>query len=385
MKDEFQDRRNRWGDFAGRSLMTLILVFAVIAAIPFLSNAADRFDARKCSLTVKAIGEYQESLAYSDLVIDLYKIADASPYPGSDGYFFSLDQVYADLVIGNDMKGEDWSRIAQMAAEIALSGDSKQVPVKQLDFNIQSENDLDAGLYLLIARNKDAKVEDYVDHVTVTDDEEKTESKIVTKAYVDEYIYTFSPELVALPSKPEEAGVINTANSGDWIFDMEVFLKPEQNARYGALKIIKTLKNYNASNGPATFVFDVEAVWKDKNVYSNVVSVVFNDPGVKEIIVEKIPVGAEVTVTEVYTGASYKLITEKEQTAVITEDMVDPSFVSFTNDYDERQNGGHSITNCFKYEVEENPETDTDTNTKLRLGEWKLEQLYDMSQNEEDS
>lgn len=385
MKNEFHYIRNRRGGFAGKPFITLTLAFILIVTMPLPGRAAGRFDERKCSLTVKAIEEYQEDLTDSDLVIDLYKIADASPYAGSDGYSFSLKPAYENLVIGRDMSGEDWGNIAQEAAMIALGendGGSVQTPEKLLDFNEPGSADLDAGLYLLIARNKDSKTEDYVDYIIPEDGQVENEKKIVTKAFTDEYVYTFLPELVSLPGKPEENGVVNTANSGDWIFDAEAFLKPEQGSRYGLLKIVKTLEKYNVSNGPATFVFDVEAVLKGEKVYSDVVSIVFKDPGVEEILVEKIPVGAEVTVTEVYTGASYKLISDASRETTIVEDLLDPSSVSFTNDYDERQNGGHSITNHFTYEAEEN--TETDSNTKVRPGAWKLEQLYDLSQDKED-
>ena len=48
-----------------------------------------------------------------------------------------------------------------------------------------------------------------------------------------------------------------------------------------------------------------------------VVSLVFDGPGTKSVLVEDIPAGTVVTVTEVYSGASYELTTEASQTTTI--------------------------------------------------------------------
>ena len=63
--------------------------------------------------------------------------------------------------------------------------------------------------------------------------------------------------------------------------------------------------------------------------------------------IEHIPAGANVTVTEVYSGASYELTTEATQHAVIAAD--DIAGVSFENEYDHRNNGGSSVVNRFTY------------------------------------
>lgn len=422
MKKEFHIRRNLRGSFVGKSLITLALVFAIIVTMPFLSNASELksesapSDSKvKCSLTVKSTvkdkntgnggntGEDGDNTGSNntgedgdntdsnntetsdrwdipdEFLVDLYLVADVKWYNNSDGYYYELCSPYNNKIkIDKDMTAEKWRTLSQQAAEIALADNNGDSPVKA-GAKINEKIDVPAGLYLLIVRGTDPE-----EYITKNKD-----GDIVTQAYSGEYIYTFLPELVSIPSKaPDANGVINTANPGDWIYDMEVYLKPERSARYGNLKITKTLDRYNTSNGPTTFVFDIEAELNGKIVYSNVVSMVFDDSGTNELVVENIPVGAKVTVTEVYSGACYKLTSSEKLEVTISADLKDPATVSFENDYDERTNGGHGVTNHFTYKAEEGKDPNTDsgdgTNETVTTGEWKLEQIYDLPQREED-
>lgn len=54
---------------------------------------------------------------------------------------------------------------------------------------------------------------------------------------------------------------------------------------------------------------------------------------------------------EVYSGASYTLVSEGTQTATIVANEV--ASVAFTNDYDETNRGGGSVTNHFANSEEE--------------------------------
>ena len=133
-------------------------------------------------------------------------------------------------------------------------------------------------------------------------------------------------------------------------------LKVEKLDRYGDLVINKVLDAYNATLGGATFVFQVEATKVDVDteeaivVYSNVVSMTFDGTGKDSIVIRDIPAGAEVTVTEVYSGASYKVTTDAVQTGqILAEDII--SF-DFENTYDGGLNGGSGIVNRFTYDSE---------------------------------
>ena len=169
------------------------------------------------------------------------------------------------------------------------------------------------------------------------------------------YEYHFKPYLISLPGNnydPETEG-----SSDDWVYTASVGLKPEKLDRYGDLKIIKNLDTYNETIDGATFVFKVEATKTDvdtkkpKVVYSNVVAIDFNAPGEKFVLIEDIPAGADVTVTEIYTGASYKLTSDAVKTTVIIADGEEgaPATVDFSNTYDYHLNGGNGVVNSFIY------------------------------------
>ncbi len=117
--------------------------------------------------------------------------------------------------------------------------------------------------------------------------------------------------------------------------------------RYGNLIIIKDLVSFEVSED-ATFVFKIEGTMGDKTVYSNVAVLTFSasDPnGSMSAILEHIPAGAKVTVTEVYTGSKYELISDPEETAVIM--AKDSVAVGFENNYTTQDIGGHGAANIF--------------------------------------
>ena len=122
---------------------------------------------------------------------------------------------------------------------------------------------------------------------------------------------------------------------------------------YGDLRITKYLTKFELSED-ATFVFDVVGTkgvddeGKPIVVYSNVAVLTFSKdaPAASmSTILEHIPSGALVTVTEVYTGSHYELTTEADQTAEIV--AAHTVSVNFTNDYNEEETGGHGAANIF--------------------------------------
>ena len=83
----------------------------------------------------------------------------------------------------------------------------------------------------------------------------------------------------------------------------------------------------------------------------------FTAPGYKEIRIKDLPAGAEVTVTEVYSGASYELVSEAVQTAVIVvegteEEPNETAKVEFENTYNKKFGGGSGVVNTFTYDGE---------------------------------
>ncbi len=321
-------------------LLAVVLAFGAAAFTPAIDGTARAVDFDKaCSLTVNpGSGEFSEDLASAGIVIDLYPVAGAVPVDGHDTYTYDFTGDFASLSISDQPDQDEWKALSQKAAAIALKDVEPSVKGAAA---WEAIPDLSCGLYLVIARGGDR--EDYV----VTVENEAGEQSIATVAYSGEYIYTIAPALVSLPGKEaDENGDSMTSGSGEWIYDVETDLKIQRALRYGALEITKRLASYETKD-PATFVFSVEAKLKDKTVYSDVVSLTFTAPGEKKTLIEKIPVGAQVTVTEVYSGAVYEPTVSAEQTAVIEAEQA--ANVTFENDYNETHKGGGSVVNRFDY------------------------------------
>lgn len=414
MKNEFHGRRNRWGGFKGRTLITLVLVLSMIISVPLLSKAADetpssskRFDkSQKGKLTViasdKSVGfEGLEGLDKMELTIDLYQLASAEAISGSDGYTFDwggytdLEAKYNELanasadagdvadepegVAGDSeeaaggtesLNSNDWHELSQAAADLVLGeGSTIEPTVKNVSGTGKIEVDnLKAGLYLLVVRGGNTK-----NYVTKLNDD------TVTRAVSKQYSYLFLPQLVSLPSKGDRNVVneggdwnysneTNTADGGLWQYGLTVYLKAQRDN--GKLKIVKNLLNYydDGNKEPATFVFSVVATLDGIDVYQNEHTIDFTDPGNKDIVIDNIPIGSKVTITEIYSGAHYSLAVEGDDgTRTIEEILPDitenevrsENTVEFTNDYDDRITGGHGITNHFVY----------------KDGQWKMEQI----------
>jgi hypothetical protein len=150
-------------------------------------------------------------------------------------------------------------------------------------------------------------------------------------------------------------------------------LKPEQHPLTGDLIITKTLPEYHSLTGTPLFVFGVEAKDDDGNtVFSDVVSLAFDAGTVKSAKVTDIPVGSTVTVTEVYTTASYKVTSSPSVTVTIDSDE-EPAKAAFTNDYDDGLIYGTGVVNHFEVDTK----TESDGNT---IHSWQWTQLKDNEQ-----
>lgn len=174
-----------------------------------------------------------------------------------------------------------------------------------------------------------------------------------------EYTYDFTPYLVSLPNN-----YYSKENPDDtWVYDVTTGMKPQQTQRYGDLEIFKDLTEYNASLKDALFVFQVEGTRNGEQVYSDVVSIKFNQAGKKSVLVKHLPAGTKVTVKEVYAGGSYSNTSgDTQETVIVAEGITDnPASVSFTNTYNGKLIPGTGIVNHF-----ENKD-----------GEWSWEQQTD--------
>lgn len=254
--------------------------------------------------------------------VHLYRVADikeTGAYTETKGFEeLKLDQ------ISDKTTAEQWAEKAAKARELIKSGvePAAETAVTLKDGKGEVRG-LATGMYLIVA------------------DEVKSPY----------FTYSFKESLISLPNN-----YWYNSQSDDWIYNLTknnaVGLKPDREERKGDLVINKTLTSYNATVGGATFVFHVNVEKRDGTVTNNVYKMEFNGAGNDSLTISDLPAGAIVTVTEEYSGASYKLVSDNnQQTAIIAqEEEGNPVSVSFTNEYDGGQNGGSGIVNRFYME-----------------------------------
>ena len=310
-------------------------LLAVALTFPLLTlpgaKAASAIDTdAECSIEFDISGNSSELLSAS-IPVNLYKVAsvdESGNYTGI-GAFSKLDlsSVSADNL---DTAAATWSERAAEAKKL-LKDDTEPTTTVTLTQGRGTATGLKTGLYLVDT------------------------PKVITTNYT----YTFTPYLVSLPTNNYYSG---NGASDDWIYDLTkehnsaVGLKPEQHVRYGDLVINKELVDHNATFGNnATFVFQIDITTLDKKTETRIEELTFNAAGSDSVTIEKIPAGSTVTVTEVYSGASYKLTSENKVKATIVANdekeagqAGETAVVSFTNEHDGRTNGGYGVKNNFK-------------------------------------
>ena len=309
-------------------------LLAVALTFPLLTlpgaKAANAIDTdAECSIQFDIDGNSE--LLSASIPVNLYKVAsvDVSGNYTATGTFAKLDlsSVSADNL---DTAAATWSERAAEAKKL-LKDDTEPTTTVTLTQGRGTATGLNTGLYLVDT------------------------PKVITPNYT----YTFTPYLVSLPTNNYYSG---NGASDDWIYDLTkehnsaVGLKPEQHVRYGNLVINKELVDHNATFGNnATFVFQIDITTLDNKKETRIEELTFDAAGSHSVTIEKIPAGSHVTVTEVYSGASYELASAKSQETDIianpekeTEVEFKPAEVSFINKHDGRTNGGYGVKNNFK-------------------------------------
>lgn len=309
-------------------LLAVALTFPLLTLPSAKAASAIDTDA-ECSIQFDIGGNSSELLSAS-IPVNLYKVAsvDVSGNYTATGTFAKLDlsSVSADNL---DTAAATWAERAAEAKK--LLKDDTEPTTTTLTQGRGTATGLDTGLYLVDT------------------------PKVITPNYT----YTFTPYLVSLPTNNYYSG---NGASDDWIYDLTkehnsaVGLKPEQHVRYGNLVINKELVDHNATFGNnATFVFQIDITTLDNKKETRIEELTFDAAGSHSVTIEKIPAGSHVTVTEVYSGASYELASAKSQETDIianpekeTEVEFKPAEVSFINKHDGRTNGGYGVKNNFK-------------------------------------
>lgn len=329
-------------------LIACALTLSAFAVLP-KANAANMVDTGKkdCSIDFKTGGDDKVSADLGTTTVDvkLYKVADISEvgdYTAS-GDFAQLDVSALDA--SDSTSADEWLKRATEAAGMVTDSTKPTAEVSLTDGEGKAE-DLATGLYLVLA----------------------------DKAQTTNYEYTFTPYLISLPNNQ-----YYVTGSDEWLYDTSTGLKPDQQERYGDLEIDKTLTSYNETMKGASFVFDIEAEVNGEIVYSDVVSMVFDGTGTKSVVIKELPAGANITVTEVYSGSSYEATGEAEQTTqIVADEMVS---TAFENQYDGKLNGGSSVVNHFEFTP--NEKTADDQKQSAEDGVWDWEQQTDSTQAQE--
>ena len=307
-------------------LLAVALTFPLLT-LPGAKAASAINTGQKCSIEFDISGNSSELLSAS-IPVKLYKVAsvdESGNYTGI-GAFSKLDlsSVSADNL---DAAAATWAERAAEAKK--LLKDDTEPTTTTLTQGRGTATRLKTGLYLVDT------------------------PKVITPNYT----YTFTPYLVSLPTNNYYNG---KDASDNWIYNLTgsnaVGLKTEQHVRYGNLVINKELVDHNATFGNnATFVFQIDITTLDNKKETRIEELTFNAAGSDSVTIEKIPAGSHVTVTEVYSGASYELASAKSQETDIianpekeTEVEFKPAEVSFINKHDGRTNGGYGVKNNFK-------------------------------------
>lgn len=308
-------------------LLAVALTFPLLT-LPGAKAASAINTGQKCSIEFDISGNSSELLSAS-IPVNLYKVAsvdESGNYTGT-GAFSKLDlsSVSADNL---DTAAATWAERAAEAKK--LLKDDTEPTTTILTQGRGTATGLDTGLYLVDT------------------------PKVITPNYT----YTFTPYLVSLPTNNYYNG---KDASDNWIYDLTkemnsaVGLKPEEHVRYGDLVISKKLENHNATFGDkATFVFQIDITTLDEKTETRIEELTFSAAGNDSVTIKKIPAGSKVVVTEIYSGASYKLTSENEVKATIVANdekeagqAGETAVVSFTNEHDGRTNGGYGVKNNF--------------------------------------
>jgi len=375
-----------------RTLAVLLSMILLLALAP--SGFAVNLDPGANTLTVNlapADSGFAEDLATANIQADLYLLAPAKEAGTDDSYTYAvpksgengypspfqapLEELMTKLADDPDLEKQNdkekvystFEPLAQAFAGIVLSKTYSGVPITGAnvsDHTTITVTGLDAGLYLLIIRGAGLTTKDddpETDYVVKTEQaaggegtETQTQTVYATRVATDDYEYLYRPQLLTVPTKVSEENVqqYNTAY-GSWVNSLTIYAKPTREANNGDLKIIKNVSNPGPD--PVNFVFEV--TWKDKsnNDVTKVVTMTFKGDTRKEYtLVNTVPIGTEVTVTEVHSGIGYTAVTGPQTVTIQAtppaaesgEPAAVPNVVEFSNDHS-GPGGGHGILNRF--------------------------------------
>ena len=340
---------------ASKRLSVAVLAMCMLVALAFggvAAWAADSGLGGSNSLTVKVSDDPESDIAKAGVKVSVYKIADAKKNTSYDIYDYTFVAPFAADLTSKyplaNMSASQWEGLAGDAKTIVEAEDSTAQAVVSDVLAGDAITGLTDGLYLVLAPDTAGA----------------------------EHMYSFSPAVVAIPNKASQVvegrEVIMTSDDyGAWLNEVSITLKHSEAPLYGSLRINKTVTNF--SGEPATFVFHITGTTPAGTTYERYASVYYSGGESASTVVNHIPVGTKLKVTEEYTGARFALVTgdDEEKTIVADEDQM--AHADFTNRQTSSGTGGHGIQNSFTLQQDGEDESHYD---------WMLEVTPDTSQME---
>lgn len=294
----------------GTTLLALALAFSTLLLPEAKAAEAVKTD-EKCSISFSIAGAFKE-LETVPVSIELYKVADinvSGDYKALAGFEdLKLEEV------DSKTTAAEWAEKAKDAADVVEKEGLTAAETVTSEKGKAAATDLDTGMYLVYAQT----------------------------AQSDYYEYTFIPYLVSLPDNR-----YYTSGNDTWIYDIDdLALKPEQSERLGDLEIQKTLENQNVTMGEkATFVFQIAVTTPKGKTETKTAAITFDAAGSDTAVITGIPAGSQIQVTEVYSGASYELVSSQGTAQIVADDMVS---TSFTNRHNGEMDGGYGVVNNYR-------------------------------------
>lgn len=206
--------RKRFGALAMAACLLVALTCGAGVALAAGSN------------TLTVTGENSDTLMTElqsgkvSLVVDVYKIADATYNSESDSYKYKLVKAFKGLKLKKALKGKyEWSNIATDAWDIAAGSSVEPVDSRTTSGSSASFSGLEDGVYLVLAHGKNAPKDELT-------------------AKSQKYEYEFLPSVISLPSKYSKfleegdsgnkpQAVIDSAYPGEWQADVTISIKPK--------------------------------------------------------------------------------------------------------------------------------------------------------------
>lgn len=296
-----------------------------------------------CSVTFLSGGaDLMDDLQKADVILDIYQVASLLQESTLLEFQYQVLPSFDNVDLSNIESKDDWITAAATALDnIIADTNNAIVPVT---YDADGTYTMNAGVYLIVPHSRAlTDKREYLQEIT----DDAGDSYYVSIASTDDCDYLYTPQMLVIPN------LIQDQNGHiEWNDQLTIVLKPNPFYHTGDLIIIKNTEGFQSSDAQ-TFVFQVEAYLteneKAEHVFSDTVSAQIAGNGQQTIeIPKRIPVGAEVTVTEIYHGANAKPKNGvSERQTVIQQDI--PAVVEFTNIPTDTHTEENVIVNTFQF------------------------------------